>query len=498
MRLLAPSILLFAACISPQPNAPPLTEGDAGVNADVGSQDPDAGPGAAADAGMTNDDAGEPAPPDIPPARVDAGFTPEVPDPPPADACEDACGEGRCAEECYETCLFVSHGLGGDQRMEFLSCVEAGNGCDVEECIPETPQVTSECETICGLRDGEPANDLEPSRCADLDDEPASCLLECNAALSIMTPAARQSWLHCSLDGCRANPERDCDVEGFVSPNPSQACLDAIEHLQQCDDDDDRSAWSRAHTDCELYRSPGEQRDLGGNAWAECLANTQVCGDWIYIECLTQMEAATGRGAAVREMCAPMSQCDEGLGYQCRIYGQGVTGLVGGYGLEQMRQCIDQRRDDCNGLGECMAQLIERPVMAQDDPCIAECNRCGLPGSVCGAMCVRVRNSLSVPDAERLHQCLQREQCGLDLLTRCTREVLPRTMGICERFIGATAQQCPEAFEGPAAVYAPWCALSGVRTGYLTEAAMMECVDRVPCVGDDFNPLSICMQGLPR
>ncbi|HBU46966.1 MAG TPA: hypothetical protein DEB46_01525 [Myxococcales bacterium] len=498
MRLLYPSILLFAACIAPQPNAPPLTQNDGGLNSDVGGESHDTGTSTTMDAGHSGGDAGEAPPPEIPPARVDAGFTPEVPDPPPSDACSDACGQGRCAEACYETCLLASYALGGEQRNRFLECVTEQEGCDVERCIPEEPRVTPECERVCGLREGQPDPEREPSPCADLNAEPAQCMLECNASLSIMTPAAQQSWLHCSLDGCRTNPNRSCDIGSFLSPNPSQACLDAVEHLQQCDERDRRPAWARAHADCELYRSPGEQRELGGNAWAECLSNTQVCGDWIYIECLTQTEQATGRGAAVREMCAPMTQCDEGLGYQCRIYGQGVTGLVGGFGLETLQRCIDAEQDDCNGLGNCMAQLVERPVMAQDDPCIAECNRCGLPGSVCGAMCVRVRNSLSVRDADRLHRCMQREQCGLDLLTRCTREVLPRTMGVCERFLQSTFDQCPNAFEGPASVYAPMCALSGVRTGYLTEAAMRDCVDRIPCVDDEFNPLAICMQGLPQ
>ena len=71
-------------------------------------------------------------------------------------------------------------------------------------------------------------------------------------------------------------------------------------------------------------------------------------------------------------------------------------------------------------------------------------------------------------------------------------------MGVCERFLQSTFDQCPNAFEGPVSVYGPMCALSGVRTGYLTEAAMSDCVDRIPCVDDEFNPLSICMQGLPQ
>ncbi len=498
MRLLAPALLLMMiACPSPRPEAPPLADRDGGV-ADAGPAALDTGLPGNTDGGSGEADAGEVEPPNIPPARVDAGYTPEVPEPPPADACEGACGQGECQEDCWEMCTLVSHALGGEQRTEFLECLEGRDSCEAEGCIPRDPEVTSECETVCGLQAGEPDPNLEPSRCAGLDEDPATCLLECNASLSIMAPAAQQAWLHCSLDQCRANPDQECDVEAFLSPTPSQACIDTIEHIDRCEDESGSPTWGRAHTECELYRSPAEQRDLGGDAWVECLANTQVCGDWVYIECLSAMEAATGRGAAVREMCDPVSQCDEGLGYQCRIWGQGLTGLVGGYAIEQLRRCLDDRRDDCGGMSECLEQLVDRPAMTEEDPCIAHCNRCQLPGSVCGAMCVRVRNSLSVRDAERLHGCMENAQCGLDMLTRCSREVLPRTVRTCERFLEASQARCPRAFEAPATVYAPWCALGGVRTGYLTEEAMMDCAERIPCVDEDFSPLSICLQGLPR
>jgi hypothetical protein len=449
---------------------------DTGNSTDAGTRPPVSDAGAPPDSGQT-------------PGTVDAGFVVNPPDPPEGDTCANVCANTDCQRECLIICRIGEDGMEGDARAGFLTCMDE-NPCDASACEPNEHVVLPECEEICRRR-----RDMDRCHVEFVDEvQPDVCGLVCTATVARMEPANAQAWLDCTINVCSERRRVDCRPELFLGPTPTQQCIDAGRRMSSCPGSDRHffaEAWQ-----CEGFRSPAEQGGLGGSGMAHCLANTNACGDWAMLECLTAAEEASGRARAIQELCAPVAACDDEAAYGCRLMAAGITPMLGARHVQMMAECIAAAGSDCGALRECAE--FDQQESAVSDRCNSGCRGCGEGDwrRNCSQLCNWMERSMSVGTAERYTDCVGRNTCNLPhQLVACGREALPRVGGICQRFWQQAGIRCPEWRHLPAAMFEIACTLSGVRSGTISEAALDRCAARIGCESD---PADICLKGRPN
>jgi hypothetical protein len=485
-KLMISAFALVLGC-SPGPEAPAIDGGsaqvDSGMAADSGAAPApgvDAGRPPVRDSGQSATDATRP-----PSAEVDAGFVRSQPEPPEGDACADICAHTDCQEDCLIYCRLGELATGGDQRREFLGCLQ-DNPCDHRQCWPEI-EVGEACREICDDR-----SKLE--RCSiDFLIEAGEdiCPQVCTGMLARFEPANAQAWLDCAVNVCREGRHVDCNPEIFMGPTPSQVCLDAGRSAATCPGSHQHyfaEAW-----ECEHYRSPIEQRGLGGNALAECMAQTHSCGDMRLYECLTQAEQASGRSAAIQELCAPLAQCPDDNVFGCRAMAAGMTPMMGNRQVQLMAECIAAAGSDCNALERCVDWNFEEMALSQS--CRDACSGCGQGdwGEQCARLCNWTERSMSVDDAARFGECVAQNTCSLPhQLAECGRQILPEVGQICQGFWQQTGRRCPSWRHESSAMVEIFCMLSGVRTGVISGDALNRCGETIGC---EMDPMYVCLKG---
>ena len=477
--------LVMWAC-TPGPEAPPLDAGtvlvDAAGTRDAGSspQTPDAARPVLRDSGQAAYDAERPSP-----GQVDAGFRVPVSELPDGDVCAGVCAHTDCQEECLIYCRLGEVASAGDQRSEFVSCMR-DHPCDYRRCWPDSDSDAA-CREICSDRD-------RIERCSIdflIEADQEICPQVCMGMLARMEPANRQAWLDCSVNVCRGDRHIECNFETFMGPTPSATCLEAGRNAATCPGSH-RHYFAEAW-ECEGYRSPIEQRGLGGAVIAECLAETHSCGDMRLFECMTQAQRSSGRSAAIQELCSPVAQCDDELVLSCRMMATGMTPMLGHRQIELMGQCIAEAGSNCNALERCVDFNFEE--MQPSANCEDACSGCGRGdwGEQCLTMCNWMERSLSVDDAYRFGECVGQNSCNMPhQFAECARLILPEVGRTCREFWRQAGRRCPSWRDQPSGIAEMWCMLSGVRTGVIGAEALNRCGQTIGC---ELDPIESCLKG---
>ena len=482
MRLsfVALTSLALISCTA-QPDAPNLAA-DAGALASPDVAPPptpwDSGPDLLADAGSTDI---APVPQDvgaITPGEFDAGIaTPEPPPPPHEDdVCAEACLGMPCGRECRQQCTIALPGVPETDREEYLRCIH-DTSCETWRCLPDR-EISQACQDVCSNR--------SLRRCdVELNNDPLICGHECEGLLAMMTGPARQAWLQCSINRCgQGRRPVNCKPTDFLGPTPSQACIDRGTSIVQCEQDQNRSAWAAAW-ECEGWRSPSDQANLGGNLLVECIADVACSGsDWY--RCLINSQIQTGRGEVIGELCRNAERC-EGLNIFCQMMANGLTRGIGEVGLEGIHQCLRQAGDDCETIRNCIIGIWDPNRVEVHPLCRQACIACGDATEQCIHTCSRMRNSMSTEQGATYDTCIRnrasQEQCGEFLPSTCIPPALPAVSQTCRSYVSHMRNRCPGTrFYNPV-VLESWCALSGVRTGLTNLQSLTECVDRTGCGG---------------
>jgi hypothetical protein len=474
-------VLALGACTA-QPDAPDLN-GDAGLAQGDGGQGAgtpawDSGPDLLADAGST--DVGELAQDigSLAPGEYDAGFHPPEP-PPPAheqDRCAESCLGMPCGRECRRSCTLALPGIAEADQVDYLRCVHESS-CEPWRCLPDR-EISQVCQDVCANR--------RLRQCSvELNADPLICGHECEGLLGMMTPPARQAWLQCSIEQCGVLPRQvNCNPQHFLGPTPSQACIDRGNTIVACERNRNRSTWEAAW-ECESWRSPSDQPNLGGNSLVECLAGA-TCAPADWYRCLIRSQEATGRAETVAEVCRNAERC-EGLGTYCQMMANGFTRAIGETGLQQIHSCLRNAGEGCEDIRRCIQGVWDPNHVEVTPLCRQACIACNDATEACINTCSRLRNSLSLPQTEIYDSCLTNRaaarECGGFLPSTCISPALPAVASTCQRYIDHMSDRCPGTrFFNPTTLKA-WCALSGVRTGLTDFESLSACIDRTGCAG---------------
>jgi hypothetical protein len=484
MILRAAAILCLAAACTATPDAPDINQPDAGTPSadaavhapDSGFPDYDSGPSVFSDAGDPDvawlpQDAG----PIRPGGQFDAGYNPEIPeDPPPiGDPCADTCLGRPCAEACRASCRFALPGMPESQRTGFLGCI-AQNTCDTAQCMPEVVIPTA-CVALCdnGAR----------RRCGiDIGDNAADCGRNCLGLLTMMTPPAREAFLQCGIELCGGDDRITCDPGSFLGPTPSQTCIDVGVRGVECGDREGRNPWQIAW-ECEGWRSPSDQANLGGNALVECLSGAP-CGGGAFYGCMIESQVATGRRARIGEICDGAARCGEpNIG--CQMITNGMTRLVGEVGIEATEECLEAAGADCDAIQSCLQRNWNPGLANAPEICRQSCIRCDEPTDACVNTCTRLRHSMSLEQAVTYETCLTNRaganDCGTSIGVTCLTPALPQVTQICRSYVNHLVGTCSGVRYYNPELLVGWCALGGVRTGLADAESFIACVDRTGC-----------------
>jgi hypothetical protein len=409
----------------------------------------------------------------------DAGFT-LTPTAPPVegDPCGPACFGSVCAPHCRLQCRQVLKTTPQELQADVLDCV-TNTPCDVFSCRREQAIVQEHCTELCD------------SPCTPFGNNEL-CPQRCSAALTLMTPVARQGYLDCALNDCPANPGVRCHPADFFGPAPTAACLSFAREQQRCDENRRTNVWQEVWA-CESWRSPSDQNNrLAGNHLVECLGASERCGYSGFFSCISEAVRATERADVIGQLCAQAQGCEDAeLFPRCRFLLGGMTTLIGESRLVDAADCLTEAGTACPSIDACLASLTDPRVNRPD--CVAGCLRCGELDDSCVRNCSLLGGSLSLVQNERFSACLETATCDNSLARRCAAESLAAISDACDAFENLL-QNCAEVPQRPLPAAHALCSISGLRTGLLNRSELTACVERLGCVAD---PLAACLRGTP-